>query len=54
MQRGTMQIFLAIGLIVVGILALKMTDQNYWWSMMALGAAIGAHGGISISQRARV
>ena len=39
---------------LLGILALKLTDQNYWWVSIALGAAIGSKGGISVSQRARV
>ncbi|MBX3227597.1 MAG: hypothetical protein KIT84_14680 [Labilithrix sp.] len=54
MQRGTAEIFLGIGLILLGILALKLTDQNYWWAAIALGAAVGSKGGIAISQRARV
>jgi hypothetical protein len=53
MQRGTAEIFLGIGLIIMGILALKLTDLNYWWGLIALGAAVGSHGGISVSQRAR-
>jgi len=53
MQRGTAEIFLGLGLIVLGILALKMTDMNLFWGLIALGAAIGSKGGISISQRAR-
>ncbi len=47
-------IFLGIGLIVIGILGLKMTDVNLWWLSIALGAAVGSVGGISVSQRARV
>lgn len=54
MQRGSAEIFLGLGLIVLGILALKITDMNYWWGAIALGAAVGSKGGISISQRARV
>lgn len=54
MQRGSAEIFLGIGLIIIGILALKLTDVNLWWLSIALGAAIGSKGGISISQRARV
>ncbi len=54
MQRGTAEIFLGIGLILLGILGLKLTDLNYWWAAIALGAVIGSHGGVSISQRARV
>jgi hypothetical protein len=53
MQRGTAEIFLGLGLIILGILALKLTDQNYWWAVVALGAAVGSHGGISVAQRAR-
>ncbi|HVJ90300.1 MAG TPA: hypothetical protein VM580_10890 [Labilithrix sp.] len=54
MQRGSAEIFLAIALIIVGVLALKLTDQNYWWAAIALGGIIGSKGGISVSQRARV
>ncbi len=54
MQRGSMEIFLAIGLIVAGILGLKLTDMNTFWALIALGGAVGCHGGISVAQRARV
>ena len=54
MQRGTAEMFLGIGLILVGIVGLKLTDYDYWWLSIALGAAVGSHGGISVSQRARV
>lgn len=54
MQRGTAEIFLGIGLILLGILALKLTDHNYWWAAIALGAVVGSKGSISISQRSRV
>jgi hypothetical protein len=54
MQRGSAEIFLALGLIIMGILGLKLTDMNAFWAMIALGAAIGCHGGIAVSQRARV
>lgn len=54
MQRGSASIFLGIALILVGILGLKLTDLNYWWLSIALGAVAGSFGGISISQRARV
>ncbi|AKV03871.1 hypothetical protein AKJ09_10534 [Labilithrix luteola] len=54
MQRGTAQIFLGIGLILMGILGLKLTDLNLWWIAIALGGVVGTHGGISISQTARV
>ena len=54
MQRGSAEIFLALGMIIVGILGLKLTDMNIFWGLLALGAVVGCHGGISISQRARV
>jgi hypothetical protein len=54
MQRGTAEIFLGLGLIVLGFLMLKLTDYNYWWGSIALGAVVGSKGGISVSQRARV
>jgi len=54
MQRGSAEIFLALGLILIGVFGLKLMDMNLFWAVIALGAAIGCHGGISISQRARV
>lgn len=54
MQRGSAEIFLALGLIIIGILGLKLTDMNLFWVCIAVGAAVGCHGGISVSQRARV
>jgi hypothetical protein len=54
MQRGTAEIFLGLGLITLGIVALKMTDIDLFWAMIALGAVVGSKGGISVSQRARV
>jgi hypothetical protein len=53
MQRGSMQVFLGIGLLVVGIFGLKLTDVNYWWAAIALGAIVGCHGAIQVSERAR-
>ena len=53
MQKGTAAIFLGLGLILVGVLALKMTDRALFWAVIALGAVIGCHGGIAVSQRAR-
>lgn len=54
MQRGSAEIFLGIGLLILSVLSLKLTDLNYWWAGIALGAAIGSKGAISIAQRARV
>jgi|GEM_PF-1125742 len=54
MQRGSAEIFLAIALILVGILGLKLTDLNYFWAFIAAGAVVGCHGGISVSLSARV
>jgi hypothetical protein len=53
MQRGSAEIFLALGLIIIGILGLKLTDMNLYWGLIALGAVIGCHGGISVSLSAR-
>lgn len=53
MQRGSAEIFLGIGVLLLGTLALKLTDLDYWWVAIALGAVIGSKGAISISQRAR-
>lgn len=54
MQRGSAEIFLGLALILIGIMGLKLTDMNLFWAAIAFGAAIGCHGGISVSQRARV
>lgn len=54
MQRGSAEVFLGLGLIILGILCLKLTDRNLFWAMVALGAVVGCHGGISVSTRARV
>jgi hypothetical protein len=53
MQRGTAEIFLAIAILLIGVLSLKLTDHNYWWAAIALAAAVGAKGAISVSTRAR-
>ncbi|MCA9587090.1 MAG: hypothetical protein KC657_17295 [Myxococcales bacterium] len=53
MQRGTAMIFFGLALIIIGILALKITDINLCWALVAAGAVIGSRGGISVSQRAR-
>ncbi|HRG95235.1 MAG TPA: hypothetical protein PLR99_03230 [Polyangiaceae bacterium] len=53
MQRGTAFIFLGIGTILAGVLALKLTDMNVYWAVIALGGGLGCFGGISVSQRAR-
>ncbi len=54
MQRGTAEIVLGMGLLLIGIVALKVTDRDAWWLAIALGAIVGAKGGISISERARI
>jgi hypothetical protein len=54
MQRGSAEIFLGLALIIIAIIGMKMTDMNLFWALIALGAALGCHGGISVSQRARV
>jgi hypothetical protein len=54
MQRGSAEVFLGISLIIIGILGLKLTDMDLFWALLALGGIVGCHGGISVSQRARV
>jgi hypothetical protein len=53
MQRGTALMAFGVLLIIMGILALKLTDRNLFWGLIALGAGIGASGGVQVSQRAR-
>ena len=54
MQRGSAEVFLGIGLVILGIFGLKMTDMNYWWAAVVLGGVVGSHGAIAVSERARV
>jgi hypothetical protein len=53
MQRGTALVFFGMALIVMGVAALKLTDQNIWWALIVAGAVTGCTGGISVSQRAQ-
>jgi TctA family transporter len=53
MQRGSAEIFLAIGILVVGLLGLKMTDLDYFWAAIVVAMILGCHGAISVSERAR-
>ncbi len=53
MQRATPLIFAGIAMIFAGVFALKWTGLNYWWALVALGAAVGCTGGIKISQNVR-
>jgi len=41
------------GLIVMGVLALKLTDRNLFWALIAIGGCVGSWGGIQVSERAR-
>ncbi len=53
MQRGTAMMAFGVALVIMGILALKLTDRNLFWGLIALGGVIGASGGVQVSQRAR-
>ncbi len=53
MQRGSVEVFLGLGIMIIGILALKLTDLNYFWAAIALGVLVAGHGAISVSERAR-
>jgi hypothetical protein len=50
MHRGSVQVFFGIFSIIAGILMIKLTDQNMWWALIVLGAAIGSKGGIEVSR----
>jgi hypothetical protein len=50
MQRGSIEIFLGMFLILGGIFAIKLTDMNFYWALIVLGAFIGCKGGISVSR----
>ena len=49
-QAGTLQLFVGLHMILAGVLLLKLTHQDYWWAVTALGAALGARGGIAVSR----
>jgi uncharacterized membrane protein YqgA involved in biofilm formation len=53
MQRGSMLLAFGFATLVAGVLALKLTDLNMFWLVIAAGAIIGSYGGISVSKRAR-
>ena len=53
MQRGSLLLGFGVALVIAGVLALKLTDLNLYWAVIAAGAATGSFGGIKISQRAR-
>jgi hypothetical protein len=50
LQKGSAQVFVGLGMVVAGILALKITAQNYWWALFLAGIAIAAKGGIDVSR----
>ena len=50
MHRGSVQVFVGLFLIMGGIVMIKMTDQNMWWALIALGAFVGSKGGIEVSR----
>jgi hypothetical protein len=53
MQRGSLLLAFGLALLLAGVLALKLTDLNIYWAVIAAGAGVGSFGGISIAKRAR-
>ncbi len=53
MQKGSLFIVLGLATLIAGVLALKLTDLNYFWALIALGAVVGVSGGIRNSLSAR-
>ncbi len=53
MQRGSALMLAGVGLVIMGVLALKLTDRNLFWALIALGAATGSFGGVQVAGRAR-
>jgi hypothetical protein len=50
LQRGSMLVFVGLGMVIAGIIALKVTTQNYWWALLLGGIAVSARGGIAVSR----
>jgi hypothetical protein len=50
MQKGSLFIFMGLPLILLGVVMLKVSGLDFWWLVVAIGAAVGTHGGIQLSQ----
>jgi ABC-type transport system involved in multi-copper enzyme maturation permease subunit len=48
-QKGSMLVFLALPLIVGGVVMLKLTGLTMWWALLVLGSILGTAGGIQLS-----
>jgi hypothetical protein len=49
LQKGTIQIFVGLHLLLAAVVLLLVTHQDYWWSLLALGAIVGCAGGFKVS-----
>ncbi len=49
LQKGTVQLFIGLHVLLAGILGLLLTHEDLAWAVVALGAAIGCAGGFKLS-----
>jgi hypothetical protein len=49
LQKGTVQIFIGLHLLLAGVLLILLTHEDYWWALVALAAAVGCSGGFKVS-----
>jgi hypothetical protein len=49
LQKGTIQLFLGLHLLLAGVVLLLLTHEDYWWALLAFGAFVGCGGGFKVS-----
>jgi hypothetical protein len=50
LQKGTIQLFAGLTILLAGIVTLLLTRENYGWAVVVLGAAVGCSGGFKVSR----
>jgi len=49
LQKGTIQLFIGLHLVLAAVILLLLTHEGYWWALLALGAVVGSAGGFKVS-----
>ncbi len=49
LQKGTVQIFIGLLLLLLGVIGALITHVDYFWAAIALGAAVGCMGAFKVS-----